>query len=352
MQPNKFIAERKEYWERLRVITVKLKRGGYRRLSPEEARDFPNLYRKTCTDSETAKTLKLPPDTLEYVNALVLQAHSLLYASPRKTFRRLARIFWPDFPQAFAGNIVAIAVIFFLFFGVAAIAFFAVYLHPENAASMLPSYALDSIKNAYREAPLRSASENIVMAGFYISNNVTIAFASFILGLTFGLLTIYLVFYNALVIGGVLGLVASSGYGANLFSFVIAHSACELLGLCLAGGAGLAVGVALVTAGDEKRSLVLARKARAVVPLFLVAGIFITLAAFIEGFISASPVSLAVKIAIALLSFSGIAFYAPFVFWRRFWQKLAALLKRRHQSGTERRARPGRRVPPRRRRQA
>jgi uncharacterized membrane protein SpoIIM required for sporulation len=322
MQSSKFVEERKADWERLRAAIVKIKRSGYRKLSPEEARDFPHLYRKTCTDYETAKTLKLSPDTLEYIDSLVLQAHSQLYTSPKKTFRRLGRLFWPGFPKAFAANFVYIAIITILFFGVGAACFLAVLLHPDVAPHLLPSYILEEMKQAYSEAPLRTGAENIYMSGFYISNNVTIAFASFVLGLTFGLLTIYLIFYNAVVTGGVLGLVTASGYGRNIFSFIIAHSALELLGICLAAGAGLAIGVSLIRSGEEKRSLVLVRKAREVVPLFLMAGVFITTAAFIEGFVSASPVPLAVKIAIAAASFAGIAFYAPLEFWRRLAVRL------------------------------
>ena len=345
MRSSKFVEERKADWERLRASIVKIKRGGYRRLSPEEVRDFPHLYRKTCTDYETAKTLKLSPDTLEYIDSLVLQAHSQLYTSPKKTFRRITRLFWPGFPRAFANNIVPIAVIFFLFFGVGAACFLAVLLHPENASAFLPKYALESIKNSFSEAPLRSGSQNIAMSGFYISNNVTIAFASFVLGLTFGLLTIYLIFYNAVVIGGVLGLVTASGYGANIFSFIIAHSVLELLGICLAAGAGLAIGLSLIMAGEEKRSRVLVRKAREVVPLFLMAGVFITTAAFIEGFVSASPFPLALKIAVAAVSFAGIAFYAPLEFWRRLPARFRAAGKRRSRSGpaSRRKGRRGRR---------
>jgi uncharacterized membrane protein SpoIIM required for sporulation len=341
MRSSKFVEERKADWERLRAAIVKIKRGGYRRLTPEEARDFPHLYRKTCTDYETAKTLRLSPDTLEYIDTLVLQAHSLLYTSPKKTFRRLGRLFWPGFPRAFARNIACIAIITVLFFGVGAACFVAVALHPEYAPNMLPAYVLEQMKEAYSEAPLRTGAENIFMSGFYISNNVTIAFASFLLGLTFGLLTIYLIFYNAVVIGGVLGLVTASGYGGNIFSFIIAHSALELLGICLAAGAGLAIGVSLIMAGEEKRSLVLTRKAREVVPLFLMAGLFITTAAFIEGFVSASPIPLAVKISIAAASFAGIAFYAPLDFWRRLLARLKT--GRRAEAGrldrTERRRR-------------
>jgi uncharacterized membrane protein SpoIIM required for sporulation len=332
-QSSKFIEERGEYWERLRNIILKIRKGGYRRLSLEEFQDFPNLYRKTCTDSETAKTLKLQPDTVEYINLLVLQAHNILYATPKKTLARFLRFFFHDFPHALAKNFFPIAVVLVLFFGAGSIAFFAVYVNPENARALLPEYTLESIKHAYADAPLRSAPDNILMAGFYISNNVTIAFASFILGVTFGLLTLFIVFYNAVTIGGILGLIVSSGYGENLGSFIIAHSVFELLGLCIAGGAGLAVGLSMIKATQEKRSLAVAAKAHEVVPLFIVAGIFIVIAALIEGFISASPVPVFIKILIAVVSLLFIIFYSNIVFIKRL---VPAIKKKRHTGRTKR----------------
>jgi uncharacterized membrane protein SpoIIM required for sporulation len=321
MQSSKFIAERQVYWEQLRLLTLKIRKKGYRRLTPAEAQDFPNLYRKVCTDASTARTLKLAPDTIAYINAIVLKAHSLLYTSPKKTARRIGGFFAHDYPWAFAKNITYILIMLFLFFGVGAITFTAVYHHPAYADSLIPGY----LKDTFKDAPLRSAEDNIIMAGFYIMNNVTIAFGSFILGVTFGLLTLYIVFYNALTIGAVLGLTASAGYGENLFSFIIAHSALELLGMCIAAAAGLAMGVSLIRAGEEKRSLTFTAKAREVVPLFIVAGLFITLAAFIEGFVSASALPLLIKINIAAFTFAGIVVYSPLVLWR----KLALSLRKK-----------------------
>lgn len=313
MQSSKFIAERKESWERLRLLTRKIRRAGYRRLTPAEAQDFPNLYRKVCTDAQTARTLRLAPDMIAYVNTIVLQAHNVLYTSPRKTLRRLGTFFAHDYPHAFAKNLRYILIMTVLFFSVGIITFTAVYHHPEYANDLIPGY----LKDTFKDAPLRSAADNISMAGYYIMNNVTIAFGSFLLGVTFGVLTLYVIFYNALVIGAVLGLTASAGYGHNLFSFIIAHSSLELLGMCLAAGAGLAIGVSLVVAGDEKRSRTFTGKAHEVVPLFIMAGIFITLAAVIEGFISASALWLPGKVGIAVVTFLGIIAYSPLFLWRK-----------------------------------
>ncbi|MCK4797274.1 MAG: hypothetical protein KAT05_07815, partial [Spirochaetes bacterium] len=90
---EKFISERKEYWEKLRLIIEKIKKNGYRSLTIYEFQEYPNLYRKTCTDSETAKTLQLSPDTVDYINNLVMQSHNILYSSPKKTFFRFKNFF-------------------------------------------------------------------------------------------------------------------------------------------------------------------------------------------------------------------------------------------------------------------
>ena len=195
---EKFIQERKEYWEKLGNIIIKINKNNYKSLSVEEFQEFPNLYRKTCTDSETAKTMQLSPDTVEYINNLVLQSHNILYSSPKKTFQKLKIFFIHDFPQSFLKNIIPILIIFFLFFGVSIITFITLYLNPQYAKYVLPEELINFMKSAYKDNVERDIYSNIKMAGFYISNNISIAFASFVLGITFGIGTIYLVFYNSI----------------------------------------------------------------------------------------------------------------------------------------------------------
>ncbi|HEQ71994.1 MAG TPA: hypothetical protein ENN69_05855, partial [Spirochaetia bacterium] len=167
LQSATFVNERKESWEKLSTIVRKVKRGGVRRLSADECREFPNLYRKASTDAATAKTLRLSPDTVEYINDLAQQAHTILYTGPKKNLRRIIRFFTRDFPEAFRKNLLPIAVIFFLFFGTGIIAFIAVAQHPEHASALLPSDTIDQVKEAFSEKPERAGHQNIMMAGFY-----------------------------------------------------------------------------------------------------------------------------------------------------------------------------------------
>ncbi|MBN1525791.1 MAG: stage II sporulation protein M [Spirochaetales bacterium] len=330
---DKFIEERKEHWERIRTIILAIRRGGYRRLSSDDARDFPNLYRKICTDSETAKTLELAPDTCEYINTLVLQAHSLLYAPPKKSPSRFLRFFTYEFPHAFVQNLLPIGIIFLLFFGVGLASFFYVLFNPDQAAAIIGEGQVAFMQHAFAEEAIRTAEENVQMAGHYIINNVSIAFFSFVLGITFGILTLFIIFQNALIIGGALGVVVAHGHGGNLFSFIIAHGSFELLGICLAAGAGLSIGLSMILPTEEKRTTAIQNKAQEVMPIILVAAIFITIAAFIEGFISASYSPIAIKIAIAVVSFLIVVLYAQFAFIRRFFR--LSKIKRKQKKQTK-----------------
>lgn len=291
---ERFVIERKEYWLRLDAILRKIRRKGITSLNAEENREFPNLYRKICTDSELAKTLELSPDTIYYINKLLQHSHNTLYATPKRGFSQIAKFFNHDFPMAFFNNLGPIAIIFFLFFGLGLLTFTVVSLNPEYARYILSEDLIEHMVSSYSNdiSEGRDTNANIYMTSYYIKNNVSIAFYSFSAGVTYGLLTIFVIVYNAVIIGGVAAVVVSSGYGTNFAAFVLAHSSLELLGICLAGGAGLSLGISMVVTTEEKRGVRFVKKARELVPIILMAGIFITIAAFVEGFVSPTKYAL------------------------------------------------------------
>jgi uncharacterized membrane protein SpoIIM required for sporulation len=126
------------------------------------------------------------------------------------------------------------------------------------------------------------------MFGFYIFNNVRIAFQTFAGGLVFGLGAVFFLVFNGLVIGAVAGHVTSVGYGAAFWSFVAGHSAFELGGIALSGAAGLRLGAALLAPGQLTRKDALAVAGReAAGMMYGVAGMIVA-AAFVEAFWSSN----------------------------------------------------------------
>ena len=84
------------------------------------------------------------------------------------------------------------------------------------------------------------------MAGFYVYNNVGIAFRCFATGVLFGAGSLFFLIYNGLVTGTVAGYVMSAGHGGNIWTFMCGHAPFELTAIVIAGGAGLEMGYALV----------------------------------------------------------------------------------------------------------
>src|SRR5690606_18745055 len=125
----------------------------------------------------------------------------------------------------------------------------------EFALAVLPNSMLEQMAESYREgfSAGRNADADAAMAGFYVYNNIGIAFRCFATGILFGLGSLFFLVYNGLVIGTVFGHVAASGGGPNILAFVSGHSAFELTAIVISGGAGLRMGYSLIDTGGMTR---------------------------------------------------------------------------------------------------
>ena len=122
------------------------------------------------------------------------------------------------------------------------------------------------------------------MFGYYIMNNIGIAFQTFASGLLFGLGSLFFLLFNGLLIGAVSGHLSQIGYGEPFWSFVIGHGAFELTAITLAGAAGLQLGWALIAPGRHARSEALRLAAAQAVKLVAGVVIMLLIAAFVEAY--------------------------------------------------------------------
>src|SRR5262249_6666528 len=128
---------------------------------------------------------------------------------------------------------------------------------------------------------------NFQMFGFYIQHNVGIDFQIFAGGILAGLGTIYALVYNGVALG------ASAGYAnyacnpVSFWSFVAGHSSYELLGMIVAGMAGMRLGLGVLKPGRLPRGRSLAEAGKKALPLIYGAGVMTAIAACFEGFWSA-----------------------------------------------------------------
>src|ERR1700726_1261421 len=119
-----------------------------------------------------------------------------------------------------------------------------------------------------------------------MTNNMSVAFAAFAMGITAGIGTVWMMLLNGLMMGVVAVACWREGMSLPLWSFVAAHGVLELPAIFIAGGAGIGIAKGLLFPGSLPRRESLVRAGRrsdqlvlGTIPMLLVAGI-------VEGFVS------------------------------------------------------------------
>lgn len=255
------------------------------------------LYRALCTDLMRARAARCTPDLSAYLDGLAARAHAALYGARPFRMPGVVALFTRDFPRALRANWRAFAVACALFFIPFLVGTLGALASQDLASRVLPGPTLESMERAYSGgfAEGRDAGTNTGMAGFYVYNNVGIAFRCFATGILFGTGSLFFLVYNGLVTGVVVGYVMSAGHGANIWTFMCGHAPFELGAIVIAGGAGLQMGYALVDTGGLTRTGSLRRAAPLIAHQILGAAAMLFIAALLEGFWSPSSLPAPIK---------------------------------------------------------
>lgn len=292
---ERFVAAGRPRWDRLEQLLHGVR-------GPDGWSELAALYRATCTDLARARSLGLPQDVEDYLDDLAGRAHNRLYGSRSIERFRLVRQLGADFPRALREQWRFFLASNLLFYGPFLLMLGLCLADPGWAELVLDPDTLFGLELTYAHPGLRSsAGEDATMAGFYVWNNVGIAFRCFATGIAFGVGPIYYLISNGLTIGTIAGYLGAVGLGRPLASFVMGHGPWELTGVVVAGAAGLRMGWALVDTGGRSWAGSLAAAAPALYPMVLGATFMLLVAALVEGFWSASPVPFAGKVAFAIV---------------------------------------------------
>ena len=122
------------------------------------------------------------------------------------------------------------------------------------------------------------------MFGFYIRNNIGIAFQVFASGIFVAVGSLFFIAMNGVMMGAIAGFLTERGLSETFYSFVVTHAAFELTAIVLAGGAGLRVGHSLLSPGRLTRTQALVVAARQSVIIMYGALGMLLIAAAVEAF--------------------------------------------------------------------
>ena len=266
------------------------------------------MYRQAATDLAVAREDASSRQLADYLNQLLGRAHNLIYMGHRAKVNGIWRFYSETYPQIFRETLpeTTLAVAIFL---VTAIAAWLVTLRdPQFAHRLLGPQMMETIER--HEMWTHSiVTIKPLAASAILTNNMSVAFAAFASGITAGIFTIWMMALNGLLLGTVGAATWHAGMAVQFWSFVAPHGVLELPAICIAGGAGFKIARGLLFPGllPRRQSLVIAggkasKLVLGTVPMLFIAGI-------IEGFLSPSEVSPALKFVFAAVLFGALIVY-------------------------------------------
>src|SRR3954463_2795233 len=295
MTPLQFEALYGEQWAELeRLLDSLLRR------TPAAAREevpgvrVATLYRRACEQLALARARSYPAYLVDRLERLTADGHQVIYRQHEFGLARMRTILSVDFPRAVRAQRWYVAAAAALLILPTIAVGLLVYRHPELILSVVSAETAARFEEMYSPdaesiGRVREAGTDWMMFGFYIRNNIGVAFQCFAGGLFAGLGTLFFLAYNGAFSGAIAGYLTERGMAPTFYSFVATHSAFELTAIVLSGAAGLRMGHALLAPGrlTRREALVEATRESAVILYGVVAMLLI--AAGIEAFWSSAP---------------------------------------------------------------
>ena len=278
------------------------------RFSHQELRELALLYRQTAADLSSAREHRADAQLATYLNQLLGRAHNLIYSGTKPRTRGVVGFYTTTFPQIFRETwrytFAATAV-----FAAGSLVGMALALaDPTFPRFVLGGEMMDTIERRVMWTHGILAVKPLASSAI-TTNNLSVSFAAFAMGVTAGLGTAWMMLLNGVLIG-VIGVACfRAGLSLSLWSFVAPHGSLELPAIFIAGGAGFILGRGLLDPGMlPRREALAAAGARAirlllgVIPLLLIAGA-------IEGFVSPVAIAPATKFTIGAALFTLLVIY-------------------------------------------
>jgi uncharacterized membrane protein SpoIIM required for sporulation len=284
-----YVERRHEGWERLEALIAECDRKGLQALSAAELQELALLYRSITTDLAAAKSRGYSAELVAYLNRTTARAYAIVHAgTARAGWSNVATFFAETFPREVRRSRGIIAATTAIFIIATFVSYWMVAQRPANVYAFLPDELVPTTNKSLHDSNF-AFDRNYApeMSSEIITNNIRVTMIVFAGGIaTLGILTLYEITFNGLMLGGMGALFAHKGFGLDFWATIAPHGVIELSAIQIAGAAGLQFTVAIVAPGRLRRidALRLAGR-RAGVLMIGVAGMLVV-AGTIEGFVS------------------------------------------------------------------
>jgi uncharacterized membrane protein SpoIIM required for sporulation len=290
---QKFITEERPFWSELEGVLDKLERRPELRLTLARLKRFHYLYQRASADLAKIKTFSAEPNTRTYLESMVARAFGEIHETRDKP-HRLAPLHWffTTFPQTFRRHIKAFWICLAAMLVGSLFGGFVLVTDPDSKQVLLPFSHLhgdpsDRVakEESAQDDQLKGAKSSF--SSSLMTHNTKVSIFTLALGMTWGIGTLVMLFYNGVILGAVALDYVLAGETTFLMGWLLPHGAIEIPAIILAGQAGLVLAGALIGWGKPITLKMRLRKISSdLVTLIFGIAIMLTWAGIIEAFFS------------------------------------------------------------------
>lgn len=254
-----FIEREEPYWQELERELVRLREGKSNLSDLKYARHVLSLFQRASSDLSRIQGFSAEPELKSYLERLVGEGYAEIHSVTRD--RRQFR-FWQwlkeGFPEAFRRQIWGWHISVALTLAGAFIGTILLAFDLEHREALFPfAHLVDmspSERVAMEEKPDMADRLDGAKATFsaqLMQNNISVSFRALAFGITWGLGTVLILFYNGVILGAVAFDYIMDGQIVFLFAWLLPHGSVEIPAILIAGQGGLVLGKALIGWGTS-----------------------------------------------------------------------------------------------------
>ena len=286
---RRFINNKRDSWEQLSRTVERVKTAGLKSLTGDELTSLGSLYRRAAADLSYARAQDVNPNLLLYLNELVGNAHGLIYCSDAKTGRaKVAEFVFGALPATLRRRMPFIFAAFALAMLGGVISYAQVSRHLNLQSQYIDPGMKDSFdawKEGFADHGDITAGEGIAFSSSLMTHNIGVGLVSWATGVTI-LIPAYFMYTNGAMMGVLAAVVQPTHHLATMWAGILPHGVFELSAIFICGGAGLAMGWALIVPGERTRQDSLVHSAKDATRLLAVAVPLFVIAGLVEGNVS------------------------------------------------------------------
>ncbi len=255
---ERFIAAERPGWERLDAILARIAKDPWRRLTFAEVRELDGLYQRAAADLARLTTFSAEVESRRFLEGIVARGYTEIHGATAEkrrfrpwhwvsntfpvTWRRRVTAFW------FAAALMGAGILF----GGAAIS-----LDPgsKDALMAFPYLRVNPAERVAHEESSRGKelkNRKARFSGNLITNNTRVTLEAMALGMTWGIGTIIIMFYNGVILGAIALDYILAGQASFLVGWLLPHGAVEIPAMLVGGQAGFVLAGALLGRGEGR----------------------------------------------------------------------------------------------------